>query len=189
MKSISKLVLSMVMVSALAACGGSDGPLPPTVITPAVVTAPASAGTIAAIVDKTFTFGDVLAMGTTSPTALKFTGGGASPSFAITSPEGSATGATTFGSCIFTIASGSTYPATHPLASGKTVRIDPCALTLATSGTPANGSSNPTQAAFTLGTLVSAGIPLPVSVSADGTVSVGGVVLPVKAVVSTITGT
>ena len=192
MKIVSKLVLSMVMVSALAACGGSDSPLPTIAVSgkdEVVALNPATgAATIAAVVDKTFTFAAVPTLATTSPTALKFTGGGATPSFAITSPEGSATGAMGFGSCIFRVAT-SSYPASHPLAAGKTVTITPCELSLDTSGAPANGVSNQTTASFKLGNLVSAGIPLPVTISANGVISVGGVVLPITADVDTITGT
>ena len=79
----------------------------------------------------------------------------------------------TYGSCIFTVRQ-SSYPATHPLASGKSVTVSPCSLTVATVGIKGDGIATPVNITFLLGTVNSNPVSVSVSINAAGVVTVGG---------------
>jgi len=182
-KSYVSLVSSAVLALGLAACGGggSEG----AAVASSNTAVPASASTTAAVADKSFAFSSgIPALGTTgTSTTLSFT---SDSKFAVTSGGSSASGVTTYGSCIFTVTS-STFTAPHPLALGGTpVRIDPCQIQLQTSGVTAGATTN-TNATLTLGTLVSTPVLVPVVISNSGQVSIGNTVLG-TVTVSTATG-
>ena len=171
----------------LSACGGGDG----SNAVPAVASADASIGinptsgaaVVQSVLDKSFGFANgVPAFGTSGPTSLTLSGSGTSPSFAIGSGTNSATGAMTYGSCIFTMAV-STYVAPNPLAVGRTVTVTPCTLSLATGGQSADGSSRPVNVTLILGNATSSPISVQVSISPNGQVTVN------NSVVGTITVT
>jgi hypothetical protein len=116
----------------------------------------------------------VPAFGTTTPTTLTFTSATATPAFSIAADGFAASGPTTFGSCIFTVST-STFPASSPLAAGKSVTINPCNLTAATSGGVANGVASDRAVQFVLGALNSLIRNLPVVINPNGSIVINGV--------------
>lgn len=183
-----KLLFTVLVSAALAACGGGGDSTPVTTTTATSnTTAAVTATTTAAVVNQPFAFSTgVPAFGTTTATTLAFTSTAASPAFAISADGFAASGPTTFGSCIFTITT-STFPASSPLAVGKSVRVDPCTLTAATSGANANGAAVERAVQVILGTLSSAVRNLPIVVNANGTVVINGVTIG-TVTVSVVTG-
>lgn len=186
--SLACLVLSGSAL--LAACGGSsdNGPLPAAPVatsnTPAPINPQTGAAVVSGVLDKSFGFSSgVPSFGTTSATSLKLSGTGATPSFAISSAEGSASGAMTYGSCKFTVTQ-STFAAVHPLAQGKLVTVSPCSLAVATAGLKGDGIATSASVTFVLGTATSAAVPVSVSINAAGVVTVGGFTVGTVAVVA-----
>ena len=184
----NKLFFTVLVSAALAACGGGGDSTPVTTTTSTSnTTAAVTASTAAAVVNQPFTFeSGVPDFGTTAPTTLQFTSATATPAFAISSGGFSASGATTFGSCIFTITS-STFPAGSKLAVGQSVRVNPCSLNAATSGGNANGSASDREVKFVLGTLNSNGKNLPVVINANGSVVINGITIG-TVTISVVTG-
>lgn len=177
----NKISLAAMLVGGtmlLAACGGSDDPAPAkSVVTAAPVVAAFNATTgptlVAAIVNKDFGFkSGVAAFGTTTPTTLKLSATGAATSFDISSTEGTATGGMKFGSCIFTINPGSTYPATSPLGSGKIITVNPCQVSVSAAGASADGTSTGGTASFVLGTTASTPVTVTVTISSTGVLTI-----------------
>jgi hypothetical protein len=177
----NKVFLACLVLSGsalLSACGGSSdsAAVPPpqvaTTSTAAVITSATGATVISSVLDKTFDFTTgVPSFGTTSATSLKLSGTGATPSFAISSAEGTASGAMTYGSCIFTVTQ-STFAAGHPLALSNSFAVSPCSLTVGTAGVKADGSPYPTTVTLVLGTINSNPISVTVSISSTGVVTV-----------------
>ena len=170
----------------LAACGSSDdAPLPTKVATTDTVVQ-ASAGTTAAAASVPFAFpGGVPELGTTGTTTVAFTSPATTPNtpttttpnFTIDSPGvGTASGTTTFGLCIFRITA-STFTAPHPLAVGNVVTVNPCTLTVNTANTPANGSPLTRDLFLRLGSRLSSGARVTVTINADGVVVVNNVTI------------
>ena len=127
-------------------------------------------GTTTLTVSNTTTSGTV----TTASGPVSVSG----PTFTITGPAsgggtGTASGALTYGSCIFNILS-STFVAPSPLLVGNQIVISPCDFKLATSGKPADGSSGNVTTTLTLGTGTSTGSTLTVTISNTGVVTVAG---------------
>lgn len=186
-----KLVAVILMTTSVVACGGGGGDSTPpasTVVATSDTTVSVTAATLGAVVNQPFTFaGGVPDFGTTTPTTLAFTSAGATPSFNIGADGATATGGTTFGSCIFTITS-SSFPAGSKLAVGQTVRVNPCSLKVATSGGNANGSSSDRAVSFVLGTLSSAGRNLPIVINANGSVVINGITIG-TVTIGAVTGT
>lgn len=173
--SLACLVLSGSAL--LSACGGSsdNGQLSPAPIASsslsAEITPQTGATLVNSVLDKSFDFSTgVPAFGTTSATSLKLSGNGTTPSFAINSAEGTASGSMTFGSCIFTVSQSSFAPS-HPLAQGKTFTVKPCTLSVATAGIKGDGIATPTTVTLLLGTINSKPITVSVSISATGVVT------------------
>jgi hypothetical protein len=181
-----KWILSLTLAVGLAACGGSSAPPVQLVTANATATisgaTPAAVATaqaiVTAVLNKTFTFPAVPAMGTTAATTVALAGTGAAPTVAIASGGKKASGTMSFGSCIFKITT-SDFVAPSPLAVGNTVTIDPCSLNLQTVGAVANGTPVNTNATLSLGTVVSDAQQIVasatgVSISSTGVVTVGG---------------
>ena len=186
----NKLFLAVLVSAALAACGGGGGSSTPvaTRTSTSNTTAAVTASVAAAVVNQPFTFaGGVPDFGTTTPTTLAFTSATATPAFAIKAGGLTASGRTTFGSCIFTITA-STFPAGSKLAVGEEVRVNPCSLNVATSGGNANGSASDREVKFVLGTLNSSGENLPVVINANGSVVINGETIG-TVTISVVTGT
>jgi hypothetical protein len=175
MKNIRlKLMASVAaVVTMLSACG--DGSSAGRALVAAGDTTLNVNGTIAgALAGTTFGFpSGVPEFGTTAATTLTFTSGGDTPAFSIASGGNTATGTTTFGSCIFRI-SNSSFPAGLPLANGQTVTVNPCTTNINTTGALANGVQTTRSVALLLGAAASANQPAIVSVSATGQLVLGG---------------
>lgn len=166
--------------------GGSSLPVVTTTST-SNITAAVTSNTAAAVVNQPFTIAaGVPDFGTTTSTTVGFTSGGSTPAFAISTGGATATGPTTFGSCIFTVTA-STFPAISPLAFRKSVHVDPCALVAATSGSTANCAAVDRAVQFVLRTLSSTVKNLPVVINANGSVVINNV--PVGTVtIAVVTG-
>ena len=175
----SKFLLAAAASAALVACGGGGGsssaPIKAASANTSVAIGPANgAAATAAVSGQTFAFASgVAALGTTASTTVALTSGaaGAPAKFDIASGTGKATGALTYGSCIFTVAAGSTIPS---LPAGTVVTVNPCTLGVATTGLAANDVPQNGSATLTLGTTTSAALPLTVTISASGSVSING---------------
>jgi hypothetical protein len=167
MKKHFLLIAALVSAFTLAACGGGSNDS--TEVAAADIEARATPATTAAVVNKEFEFNAVPAFGTTATTTLAFTSTATTPAFSIESGGMEATGVTEFGSCIFRVQS-STFPADSPLATGKTVRVDPCEFEVAIEGAPADGSPSQRSITLTLGNRKSAAETVTVTVNPDGTV-------------------
>jgi hypothetical protein len=140
------------------------------------LTTAASETTIAAVVNTDYEFAAVPVFGTDSTTIVSFTSATATPAFSIRSAGMAATGVTTFGSCIFTVTA-STFPSSAPLALGKVLEVEPCALKVKIKGVQAGNQVASLATEFILGTLTSGSVTKTVTIDANGTVSVGGIVL------------
>ena len=189
MLKTSKFLLATVLTATLVACGGggSDSGPTPTLTTSSNLAQSVTARETNAVVNTPFAFPTgVLGFGTTAPTTLAFTSTSATPSFSIASGVSTATGTTTFGSCIFTIVS-SNFPA-GPLTVGRgDININPCTLNVATAGGRADGSTTTRSVRLTLGTAVSNPVDLPVTINANGTVVINNVTVG-TVTVSPVTG-
>ena len=175
MNKAFKLMVLGFSAAILAACGSSDNGPAVAKVAAADTTTLASASTTTGFVNTPFSFpAGSIALGTTGPTTVKFTSAGAAPGFEIANfGVGTATGTTAFGSCIFNVAS-SSFPATHPLGAGKTVRVDPCTFKIKTKGLKADGGHNQRGADLSLGQNDSDDAPVDVQVDGDGNVKVNG---------------
>lgn len=192
--------LGVLMVAALAACGGGGVDSSASFVvggdvtagtdnsTPTAKAATAStlaAASTAATSPVTFstgfsgTDGSGAPVSVTESTQVSFTANTSSttqPNFSITSASGTASGTTTLGSCTFTVTQ-STYSASSPFAQGKTFKVDPCTVKLNTAGKTA-GVSGTAQATWTFGTKTVSSTVSGVTVSSSGTVAVGSYTLP-----------
>ena len=186
----NKLFFTVLVSAALAACGGggTSAPLSASIASNNLAPVAVTATTAAAVVNEPFIFAaGVPDFGTTTPTTVAFTSTGDTPAFAISADGATATGVTTFGSCIFTITA-SSFPAGSKLAVGQSVRVNPCQLNAATSGGNANGSASNREVKFVLGTLNSNGKNLPVVINTDGSVILKGITIG-TVTISVVTGT
>lgn len=173
------LLLSFVMAAGLVGCGGGGGgggggEPAPVLVVPADVTLAASPATTAAAVNVPFTFSaGVPELGTTGETTLAFTSTSSTPTFSIVSGGNTATGTTTFGSCIFKVTA-STFPAGHRLAVDQEVTINPCNIKLDTQGAPADSVARQEAAVFILGSAVSTDSTVTVTVNPGGSITING---------------
>lgn len=111
--------------------------------------------------------------------ALSFGGTATAPTanMVITSPTGAPVGTiganVSFGSCIFAVTS-SSFPAGHSLAVGQTVTVNPCTLSVRTTGAVANGVATPRNVALLLGAAASANSSVTVAVTPSGGLTLNG---------------
>lgn len=183
-KRVASAALVVAASLSLSACFWDSGDDNVTVAA-ADLSVPAAATTLAAVANTAYTFPAVAAFGTTTATTVSFTSTTATPAFSIASSEGTATGTTTFGSCIFTVTA-STFPAGHPLATGAVVTVNPCELKVLVKGVEAGATGASLGTQLKLGTLTSATVTKEGSISATGNVVIGGATLgTVSVVVST----
>ncbi|TWO72287.1 hypothetical protein FN976_06165 [Caenimonas sedimenti] len=186
-KKLIRLVLVLVGAVVLASCGGG-GDDTPVVVASAEAVAPMNTEVAAAVQSEAFEFNAVPDLGTTVTTTIAFTGtttsatgtgtGGSAtnPGFSISSGGFTASGETTFGSCIFLIKA-STFPAGHALSLGSQIRIDPCTLSIILQNMPANSQPLSRAATLKLALAISRGRPINVSVTSTGQVLIGGRVI------------
>ena len=177
MKSNLKMALVVTAAAVLAACGSSDdGPLTPRVVSADTIVAANNATTAGAYkVPLTFPAG-APELNTTSSTAVTFgapTAPSTEPTFNIAaSGQGTATGTTAFGSCIFKVLS-SSFPVDHPLAAGKPpVTVAPCEFKINTKGMTADGTVVKRKLKVKFGRTESDGQDVDVKVDRDGNVKV-----------------
>lgn len=168
-----KWVVGAVAAAALvAACGG--GSSTPILVASTDAVLPAAAPVVAAVAGVPFAFpSGVPALGTTGTTTIAFSGTAAATGFSVASGGNTATGATSFGSCIFAVTA-STFPAGHPLSQGQTVTVNPCSMNIGTAGAVANGVAQSRSVALVLGSANSAGATITVGVTAGGQLTLNG---------------
>lgn len=176
MNKTAALLLSVFTAVALTGCGGGGGggEPPPVLVAPPQVNVAAAPTTVAAVEDVPFTFtAGVPELGTTGTTTLAFTDTSTTPAFSIVAEGGTATGTTTFGSCIFAITA-STFPAGHRLALGAVVTVNPCNINVNTAGLQATGVAASRSVALALGSAVSSGNSVTVQVNPGGQLVLNG---------------
>jgi hypothetical protein len=159
----------------LVACGSSDAPAPaaPLQYASSNLTVPVTAANAAALVNTPFVFPNgVPEFGTTGTTTVTLTDTSTTPAFSIVTPNGTATGVMTFGSCIFRI---TTVTPGTVLSVGNTITIPDCKASLQVVGQPANGSSFQGQVTFSLNLASSVFQSTLVRIGTDGTLSVNGI--------------
>lgn len=175
------------MAAALAGCGGGGGG-EQTLAVSRDTSVPVDSTITSAVVQTPFSFpAGVPSFGTSAPTTVTFTSTASTPTFTVASAGETATGTTTFGSCIFTVQA-STFPATSPLAAGRTVTVHPCILALNTSGMPADGSADPVAGTLVLGSTTSAPATVTVQVSTSGVLTLNGTTLNTIVTIVPLTG-
>ena len=174
-----QVLLAVAAAVVLSACGGggggggNDAPA----VAAADTTVRVSPTVTGAVVNTPFAFpSGVTSFGTTSATTVAFNDTSATPAFTISSGGNTATGTTTFGSCIFTITS-STFVAPSPLAGGNTITVNPCNITINTKGQLANGVGQSRSVALVLGATASSGTSITVSVTPSGQVTLNGAIV------------
>lgn len=104
---------------------------------------------------------------------VTFSGTGTTTTAAMQVGTGSITANTTFGSCVFAITQ-STFPTGSKLALGQTIVVNPCNVNVNTAGQQANGVAATRSAALVLGTAVSSGQSITVSVDPGGALTLNG---------------
>jgi hypothetical protein len=173
MKKLLGLIVAVGASALLVACGsGGDDSQPLGVATNPVV---ATNSTVAAsVVAVPFAFPTgVPALGTTAATTVTFTSTSTAPAFNISSGGATATGTTSFGSCIFAVTA-STFPAGHALSLGQTVVVNPCNMNVNAAGAVANGVGVTRSVALVLGAAASSGASVVVAVTAGGALTLNG---------------
>lgn len=170
---MKKFLISSLLVAMLSAC--ADGDSLPALGVASNTTLATTAAAAGALAGTTFNFpSGVTELGTTGATTFAFTGSGAEPSFRISdSTGGTASGVTTFGSCIFRVTS-STFRAPSLLVEGATIRVAICNINAATSGLPATGVAANRAVSLLLGAAKSADVSVTVGVTAGGQLTING---------------
>lgn len=182
MKKLMQWAVALCSAAMLAACGGGGDGGARTVTADPVLALNAETGRtmVSALATENFTFpSGVPAFGTAAATTVTFSAPAtptAAPGFTITSGTNTASGTMAFGSCIFRVTA-STFPATHPLARGKVVTINPCNVSVTLKGTPADGVATSRSVALVLGAAVSAGAPVTVGVNGGGQLTFNGAIV------------
>ncbi len=178
MQNTPKLTLlasALALAAVLSACGGGGSSSPPVQVVTTNATLAANPTSVPALANTPLGFTNgVPAFGTTAETTLLFTSTSTSPGFSIASGGATATGATTFGSCIFTVGA-STFPASSPLGMGRTVTVNPCSIAANTAGSPANGAPALRNITLQLGAVSSRAASITITVSPTGSIAINGV--------------
>jgi len=170
-KLIAIGTMGLGLAAILVACGGGGDQLQQAT---SDTTLAANGTTASAVANTKFSFpSGVLGLGTSAATDVTFTSSSSTPSFSISSGGNTATGTTTFGSCIFTVTS-SNFPAGSALAQGQTVTVNPCNLSVSTAGKTANGVAVSSSVLLYLGTAKSMGATATVGVSPSGALTLNG---------------
>jgi hypothetical protein len=180
----ARLIVGAFAVAATATWAACDkSPTAPVLVAQADAVVPMNPTVASAIVGTKFSFpGGAGAMDPSLANQnLDLTFGGTASAVTstavITSPSGAAVGnftsAMAFGSCDFTITA-STFPAGSKLATGQKLVINPCNMNVRTAGTPANGVAATRSAALLLGSAVSSGQSVTISVNPGGQLTLNG---------------
>ena len=172
MKKLLGFIVAVGVSALLYACGGGGDEQPLGVA--GNTTLATNSTTAAAVVNTPFTFSSgVPAFGTTAATTVQFTSTSTAPAFSVSSGGATASGTTSFGSCVFAVTS-SSFPAGHPMAVGQTVTVNPCNLSVNTAGAVANGVATSRSVALLLGAASSAGSGNAIAVTAGGALTLNG---------------
>jgi hypothetical protein len=165
------LALTLAVAGTLAGCGGGSDP---ELVAASNATLAASPTVTSAVANQSFAFASGVAdFGTTAATTVAFTSTSTTPEFSIASGGDVATGTTTFGSCIFTITA-STFPASSPLATGKTITVHPCNITVNTAGQALSTPAETRSVALVLGAAASTGVAVTVDITEGGAITLNG---------------
>lgn len=175
-KKFAVVAATLLAGIALVSCGGGGGGGGVAgVATNTSINANATA--LSAVSGETFTFANAPAeLGVNGTTTLSFTAASDKPGFKLTNGGNTASGNTTFGSCIFNVTS-STFPAGSKLAVGASIEIAPCEISLATANMPAN-TTQTVSTTMVLGSATSGAVSSTVTVNpVTGQLSVNGQVV------------
>lgn len=193
-----KYALASVALATLVACGGGGGGSSGTTVagvdTVVGITAANGVQMVRALEALALTYTNGVAdFGTVAPTTviISDTATG-SPTFRIESGGLVAPGTLSFGSCIFTIGAGSTFPAGHPLGAGKQITVTPCELRADTDGQTANNLPIESDVQLVLGGSLPEPRKLPITITPTGAVQIvttSGTVIPLGTIsVVAVTG-
>lgn len=156
--TIVGVLAGMLTIYGCSGGGGGGEEAPPSVpVASTNVVVPVTAATVQAIENLPFAlpagaFANVPALATQA-TTVRITGTTtATPTGTITAANGTATGTTTFGSCIFTITT-STIPG---VTVGEQITVNPCQYVVSTGGVQATGNATTVQILLQLGITPSA---------------------------------
>jgi hypothetical protein len=182
----SKFAFAAVVAASLVACGGSD-PAPAKSGTNVTITTtgkdPAAAAAATAVLTQgaSYTFSSLPELGFKAAAATLYFQPTSDPSqvpFILTSDgHQPVIGTMTYGSCIFAPSKPPTdnVDLSGLLGTNVYVRVDPCTVTLSTSGKTMDGSSSTTTSTLILGNSASDGkTKVAVTVAIDGSVTVNG---------------
>ena len=187
---LTAIVGMLAGILTIVGCNGSDGIEAPPKVAASNTTVPVTAATVQALEGLTFSlpaqaFAAVPALATQAVT-VKFTGTTtAAPTGTIVAANGTATGTTTFGSCIFTITS-SNIPG---VTAGQQITVNPCQYVVSTGGVQATGNATTVQILLQLGVIPSAANQASVSIDpVTGIVTVNNVSTGVSVTLVVSTG-
>jgi ABC-type glycerol-3-phosphate transport system substrate-binding protein len=173
MKKTLALALAIFAAATLTACGGGGGEPAPTQVAAADTTLTATAATLPAATNVPFAYpAGVPSFGTTGTTTVTFSGTSTTPAFSIATSTGTATGVTTFGSCIFSVTAVSGSVGT--LKIGDVIEVKPCNLNVNTAGAPANGVAVTRSISLDLGNAVSSSESIQIGVNPGGELTLNG---------------
>lgn len=171
MKKVFLFAASAAALLTLAACGGG-GDSSSTQVASSDLKVSASPTTTEAMANQVFTFDSgIAALGTDgTATDLTFTNG---TSFSASAGGKTASGTTSYGSCIFTVTSTSFEP-TQPLGVLNTpYRINPCEIEIKSRGVAATGVPASVNAQLVLANLASRNITTAIRILPEGQLMVG----------------
>lgn len=172
MKKLLGLIVAVGASALLYACGGDSNDQPLGVASNTTLSTNSTVAAAVVAVPFSFPTG-VPDFGTTAATTLTFTSTSTAPAFSIASGGATATGTTSFGSCLFAVQA-STFPAGSKLAVGQVITVNPCNVNVQTAGQQANGVGATRSVALVLGTAVASGQSITVSVNPGGQLTLNG---------------
>lgn len=175
MKKLFLMIVALSSAVLLTACGGgsSEPVFGAAEDLSVAIDADTGATVVPAVANEQFVFSSVPDFGTQGSTTVVFTNTATTPAFSITAGGNTATGVTEFGSCRFRVTS-STFPASSPLAAGKTVVIANCKIRFGLRGVSADGAEEDRVVTLSLNNATSLPTVVTVTVSRNGTVRVNG---------------
>jgi hypothetical protein len=188
MKRFKGVVAAACAAVILAACGGGGDSGTPVASanTSAVINASTGATLVQGLSGVAMGFNSGVAdFGTTGTATTVQLNGGAAPTFAVSAGGNTASGDLGFGSCIFTIKN-STFPASHPLATGKKITVSPCTISIATANQTATGTPIDTPVSLVLGSTKSEEKKLPITISSSGSVVITNPITGTTTIMGTV---
>jgi hypothetical protein len=166
---------AMVIALSLTALECKKSPTAPAKVAAANVTVNTTAATIQALNGQTLTFqngASAFSPTLTGNVTMAIAATSTSSTAALTFSTGTQNTTLTFGSCIFT----PTAPNLAGFPAGGAT-VNPCTITAATAGKPADGSQNSLAVTVSLGGIPSVPVNIPVTISENGEVKIGTTVI------------